>query len=104
MFRILCILLLSLFTNPSFATPVVATLTAEQAASELRLLQRALTELHPGLYRYITAEKLDAEFARAAIDVANGIDAPPPENQEFGLRDFRVRDCDGNQLNIATRL
>ncbi len=75
MFRILCILLLSLFTNPSFATPVVATLTAEQAASELRLLQRALTELHPGLYRYITAEKLDAEFARAAIDVANGIDA-----------------------------
>ena len=49
---------------------------------------------------YLYVEDVDAWHRQV---VANGIDAPPPENQEFGLRDFRVRDCDGNQLNIATR-
>ncbi len=75
MFRILCFLLLSLYPFQSFATSEVATLTAKQAASELKLLQRALTELHPGLYRYISADQLDAEFARAAVEVADGVDA-----------------------------
>lgn len=75
MFRILCILLLSICAIPSFATSTVATLTAEQATSELKLLQRALTGLHPGLYRYISAEHLDVQFAQAALEVANGVDA-----------------------------
>ncbi|MGB4858580.1 MAG: S41 family peptidase [Dokdonella sp.] len=75
MFRFICILLLSLCVIPSFATSAVATLTAKQAVGELKLLQRVFTELHPGLYRYITAEQLDAEFARAGAEVANGVDA-----------------------------
>lgn len=74
MFRFLC-MLLCLYSIPGFATSNVATLSAKQANGELQLLHRALTDLHPGLYRYITAERLDAEFARAAIEVADGVDA-----------------------------
>ena len=74
MFRCLC-MLLCLYAIPGFATSNVATLSAEQASGELKLLHRAFTDLHPGLYRYITVEQLDAEFARAAIEVADGVDA-----------------------------
>lgn len=49
-------------------------LTAKQAQRELRILRRALTDLHPGLYRYQTAAGLDAEFARAETEVADGSD------------------------------
>ncbi len=50
-------------------------LTAKQAQRELKILKRALSDLHPGLYRYQTPEQFEAEFARAETEVANGSDA-----------------------------
>jgi hypothetical protein len=47
-------------------------LSAEQARRDLRILQRALTELHAGLYRHASAEQLAAEFAAAQAAVADG--------------------------------
>lgn len=50
-------------------------LTAKQAQRELRILKRALSELHPGLYRYRSRAEFDAEFAGAEAEVAQGSDA-----------------------------
>ncbi len=50
-------------------------LTAKEAQRELRILKRGLTDLHSGLYRYLTPEQLEAEFARAEAQVADGSDA-----------------------------
>jgi C-terminal processing protease CtpA/Prc len=50
-------------------------LTAREAQRELRILKRGLTDLHSGLYRYLTPEQLEAEFARAEAQVADGSDA-----------------------------
>ncbi|MBW8851760.1 MAG: peptidase S41 [Xanthomonadales bacterium] len=61
--------------TPAAATPAPVRLTAEQARRELRILKRALTDLHPGLYRYATPAELDAAFARADAEVADGSDA-----------------------------
>lgn len=74
MLRILVLLLCLLPAYAPAAAPV-ATLTAKQATSELKLLQRGLIALHPGLYRYASAEQIDAEFARAEAEVVNGSDA-----------------------------
>ena len=60
---------------PALAKPVPARLTHEQAVRELNLLERAFTELHPGLYRYQTEADLKAAFARARAEVAEGADA-----------------------------
>jgi C-terminal processing protease CtpA/Prc len=49
-------------------------LTAKQALRDLRLVERALTELHPGLLRYITRAAFDAELARARAAVTEGAD------------------------------
>ena len=70
--RLACLLLLLIVCLiPAYAASP-ADLTPEQAAKELRLLKRALVELHPGLYRYQTAAQLDDEFARAQQEVAQG--------------------------------
>lgn len=45
-------------------TPPAATLTAEQAAQDVRILKRALTELHPALTKYRMQAEIDAAFAR----------------------------------------
>jgi Peptidase family S41 len=45
---------------------------AEQAQRDLRILKRAFTELHPGLYRYTTPAQFDAEFAAAEEAVKQG--------------------------------
>jgi catechol 2,3-dioxygenase-like lactoylglutathione lyase family enzyme len=50
---------------------------------------------------YLYVEDVDA-WHREIIE--KGFDTPFPQDQEFGLRDFRVHDPDGNQLDIATRL
>ncbi len=55
-------------TSPS-STP---DLSADQARRDLRILKRALVELHPGLYRYTQSERLDAAFAAAEAEVASG--------------------------------
>lgn len=55
--------------------PAPVRLTAKQAQRELRILKRAFVDLHPGLYRYLTPEALDAGFARAEAEVADGSDA-----------------------------
>lgn len=59
---------------PGLAADAPRTLSAKEAQRELRILRRALTDLHPGLYRYQTAAGLNAEFARAEIEVADGSD------------------------------
>jgi C-terminal processing protease CtpA/Prc len=41
-----------------------APLTPEQAAFDVRVLKRALTELHPALTKYRTRSEIDAAFAR----------------------------------------
>lgn len=50
-------------------------LTAKQAQRELRILKRALVELHPGLYRYQTPEQFEATFSAAQTQVVDGSDA-----------------------------
>lgn len=47
-------------------------ISADNARRDLRLLQRALTALHPGLYRYRSAEDIDAEFQAAQAAMAGG--------------------------------
>lgn len=49
-------------------------LTAKQATQDLRVLQRALTDLHPGVYRYNTPDAITAEFAAAKAEVDGGSD------------------------------
>lgn len=48
-------------------------ITADKAQRDLRILQRAFTDLHPGLYRYATPAQIDAEFAAAQEAVKGGI-------------------------------
>lgn len=61
---------------PAAPTPAAAlALSVEQAERELRILRRALESLHPGLYRRLTPAQLEAEFARAKAEVADGSDA-----------------------------
>ena len=68
---ILTILLLLVSASNAHAQ---TSISAEDAQRDLRILKRGLTELHPGLYRYLTAEALDAEFVSATETVANGTD------------------------------
>lgn len=60
---LLCLML------PAHAAPEFS---ADDARRDLRLLKRAFTELHPGLYRYTSAAQLDADFAAAETEVAQG--------------------------------
>jgi C-terminal processing protease CtpA/Prc len=54
------------------AAPSQPELSADDAQRDLRILKRALTELHPGLLRYTTLSQIDADFAAATAAVANG--------------------------------
>ncbi|WP_422017028.1 S41 family peptidase [Roseateles sp.] len=47
-------------------------LSADDARRDLRILQRALTDLHPGLYRYATPAQIAAGFTAANAAVAGG--------------------------------
>ncbi len=47
-------------------------ISAADAQRDLRILKRALTELHPGLTRYTTLAQIDADFAAATAAVAGG--------------------------------
>lgn len=62
-------LALALQTVPAHAAPE---LSAEQAQRDLRILKRTLVDLHPGLYRYATPARIDADFAAAQAEVAAG--------------------------------
>jgi hypothetical protein len=68
-----CLGLFPLFGSQAADAPL--NLTPKQAQRELRILKRALTDLHAGLYRYQTPEQFEAEFARAEAEVADGSDA-----------------------------
>jgi C-terminal processing protease CtpA/Prc len=46
--------------------------SAEQAQRDLRLLQRAFVDLHPGLYRYTTPAQIDEAFRSANTEVTQG--------------------------------
>ena len=69
-------LLTTLLTSLSLAAAAqpAPELSAAMAQRDLRILQRALTDLHPGLYRYATPAQFEAEFARAQTEVAAGSD------------------------------
>ena len=47
---------------PVHAEEVQSTLTAEQAEQDVKILQRALTALHPALTKYRTQQEIDAAF------------------------------------------
>lgn len=66
---LLLALVLSLPFGPAHAAPE---LSAEQAARDLRILRRAFTDLHAGLYRQASPAQIDAEFERAQAAVAQG--------------------------------
>ncbi|MEZ4399963.1 MAG: S41 family peptidase [Kofleriaceae bacterium] len=59
---------------PLTAPPPAGQLTAKQALRDLRILERAVTDLHPGLYRYLTPAAWAAELAWARGQVAAGVD------------------------------
>lgn len=61
----LCLFLI----HPAWAVPE---LSAADAQRDLRILRRALVDLHPGLYRYATPQQVDAEFTAANAAVAAG--------------------------------
>jgi hypothetical protein len=49
-----------------------AEIQGDDARRDLRILKRALTDLHPGLVRYATPAEIDAEFAAADAAVTPG--------------------------------
>jgi hypothetical protein len=53
-------------------SPAPSGLSADDVQADLRLLRRALAELHPGLTRYATVAQIDAAFDAAAAAVATG--------------------------------
>lgn len=57
---------------PLPSQPPVKPLTAAEAQRDLRILRKALVEIHPGNDRFVTIDALEAEFARAQAEVANG--------------------------------
>ncbi len=61
--RRVCLALLLGLPPIVFAAPD-GTLTASEAAQDVRILKRALTELHPALTKYRTQADMDAAFAR----------------------------------------
>lgn len=71
---LLLALLLSGVARPALSEPGAPVLTAAEAQRDLRILKRALTELHPGLYRHQTPADVDAAFAAAAEEVRDGAD------------------------------
>lgn len=64
--------LLALWVASLAAAQPAAELTADQAGRDLRILQRAFVDLHPGLYRYATPAAIEAAFAAAQAEVAGG--------------------------------
>ncbi|MBL8331430.1 MAG: hypothetical protein JNJ71_21520 [Rubrivivax sp.] len=63
--------LLGLLASTAQAQPAPE-LSAAEAQRDLRILQRALTELHPGLYRHATPAQISDEFDAAQAAVAQG--------------------------------
>jgi hypothetical protein len=57
--------------QPSFAISP-PDLTSVQALADVRLAERALVELHPGLYRYRTPAEIQAQFSRSEESVRGG--------------------------------
>lgn len=66
---LLAFLLSLALSAASLASPE---LTADQAQRDLRLLQRAFVDLHPGLYRYASPAEVEAGFAATQAEVAGG--------------------------------
>ncbi len=71
-FRVCLLVLTAGAIPPAWSAADPADLTPAQAQSEIRLLERALVALHPGLYRYRTPSQIDAEFAAAEAAVSQG--------------------------------
>ena len=74
MSRWFVLVLLMLLAGVAPASPPAATgaLSAEQATRDLRVLERVLRDLHPGLTRYGSQADLDRNFADARAAVADG--------------------------------
>lgn len=71
--RFRLVLLLLTLAAPCFAAAPPA-ISGADAQRDLRILKRALFELHAGFDRYQTAEGFEAEFAAANAEVARGAD------------------------------
>ena len=74
--RCLTVVLASLLALCPLLSPAApgSRLDAAQAQRYLRILERALRDLHPGLFRYQTPEAFAAEFAAARAATADGIE------------------------------
>ena len=59
-----CALIFGIATALAQAFPPTTTLSPEQAAQDVRVLKRALTELHPGLTKYLSEEQWQAALGR----------------------------------------
>jgi C-terminal processing protease CtpA/Prc len=73
-FTAITLTLFGITTRAVAQTTSVPEISAKDALRDLQILKRALTALHPGLYRYATAAQIDAEFAAAGQAVAAGSD------------------------------
>lgn len=71
--RLFLLSLLLTFAVPGFAAAPPA-ISGADAQRDLRILKRALFELHAGFDRYQTADAFEAEFAAANAEVAQGAD------------------------------
>lgn len=71
MFRLLLIVSLFFASHALSAAPEIS---GDDALRDLRIAKRGLTDLHAGLYRYITEAELDAAFDRANAQVKDGTD------------------------------
>ena len=72
LFRAGLLALCALCLAPHARAQSAPEISADAARRDLRILKRAFTELHPGLNRYATPAQIDAGFAAAEADVAQG--------------------------------
>lgn len=66
------LLLLAVATPAARAEPPEPRLSGEQLRADVALLRRALTELHPGLYRYSTPAQVEARFTALERELGGG--------------------------------
>ena len=72
--RLAMLLFAVCITTEFSAIAAAPRLDAETAQRDLRILKRAITELHPGSDRYLRPDALEAEFEQAKVEVATGAD------------------------------
>jgi len=72
----------------NLAAQPAPTLTADGASRDVRIVKRALTELHPPLTKYRSQAEIDAAFTRFET---RGNAAPPPAEMYLAATDLAGR-------------